>query len=140
MVARAKLREIASGEDPKEALLGALGDISGLEIFHNQVMVATYIGPEKTSGGIILPDKSLAENRFQGKVGLVLKLGPLAFRDDEVNGAFFGGMQVNVGDWVFFRPADGMEMFSVDKTGGVPCRVFRDIDIKGRVADPAMLW
>lgn len=139
-MARAKLREIAAGEDPKEALLNALGDISGLEIFHNQVLVATYIGPEKTSGGIILPDKSLAENRFQGKVGLVLKLGPLAFKDDEVNGAFFGGKSLEVGDWVFFRPADGMEMFSVDRTGGVPCRVFRDIDIKGRVSDPAMLW
>jgi co-chaperonin GroES (HSP10) len=139
-MARAKLREIAAGEDPKEALLGALGDISGLEIFHNQVLVATYIGPEKTLGGIILPDKSLAENRFQGKVGLVVKLGPLAFRDDEVNGAFFGDVRIEVGDWVFFRPADGMELFSVDKTGGVPCRVFRDIDIKGRVSDPGMLW
>lgn len=140
MVARAKLREIASGDNPKEALLDALGDISGLELFHNQVMVATYIGPEKTAGGIILPDKSLAENRFQGKVGLVVKLGPLAFRDDPTNGAFFAGCDVAEGDWVFFRPADGMEMFSVDKTGGVPCRVFRDIDIKGRVSDPAMLW
>lgn len=140
MAARAKLREIASGEDPKEALLEALGDISGLELFHNQVMVATYIGPEKTTGGIILPDKTLAENRFQGKVGLVLKTGPLAFKDDPVNGAFFGEKTIKEGDWVFFRPADGMEMFSVDRTGGVPCRVFRDVDIKGRVSDPAMLW
>src|SRR5882672_7099280 len=129
-MARAKLREIAAGEDPKEALLSALRDISGLDIFHNQVMVATYIGPEKTTGGIILPDKSLAENRFQGKVGLVVKIGPLAFKDDPVNGAFFGGDHVAEGDWVFFRPADGMELFSVDKTGGVPCRVFRDVDIK----------
>lgn len=140
MVARAKLREIAAGKDPAEALWKALGDISGLELFHSQVMVATYIGPEKTIGGIILPDKTLTENRFQGKVGLVVKLGPGAFIDDPTNGAFFHGVSVQEGDWVFFRASDGMELFSVDRTGGVPCRVFRDIDIKGRVSDPAMLW
>lgn len=138
-MARAKLREIASGEDPKDALLEALGDISGLEIFHNQVMVATYIRPERTSGGIYLPDKTLTEDRFQGKVGLVVKLGPLAFKDA---GALvqFGGVTLQEGDWVFYRPADGLELFSVDATGGVPCRIFEDSQIMGRVPDPAMLW
>lgn len=137
-MARAKLREIASADDPKEALLEALGDISGLELFHNQVMVATYIRPEKTAGGIYLPDKTLTEDRFQGKVGLVVKVGPLAFKDD---GPYkFGGVEIKEGDWVFYRASDGMELFSVDKTGGVPCRVFEDTQIKGRVSDPAMLW
>jgi co-chaperonin GroES (HSP10) len=139
-MARAKLREIAAGEDPKEALLDALGDISGVEIFHDQVMVATYIEPEKTPGGVFLPDRTLAENRFQGKLGLVLKKGPLAFKDDPVNGVFFGDVDIEIGQWVFFRPADGMELFSVDRTGGVPCRIFRDRDIKGRVSDPTVLW
>lgn len=137
-MARAKLRELASADDPKEAILNELGDLDGLELFHNQVMVATYIRPEKTSGGIFLPDKTLAEDRFQGKVGLVVKLGPLAFVDDAV--AKFGDKKLNVGDWVFYRASDGMEMFSVDKTGGVPCRIFEDTQIKGRVSDPAMLW
>jgi co-chaperonin GroES (HSP10) len=136
----AKLREIAarSGDDPKRSILDQLPDISDLEIFHNQVMVATYIRPERTAGGIYIPDKTLAEDRFQGKVGLVLKLGPLAFVDDSI--AKFGEVKLAVGDWVFFRPADGMEFFSKDKTGGVPCRVFEDTQIKGRVADPALLW
>jgi co-chaperonin GroES (HSP10) len=136
----AKLREIAarSGDDPKRSILDQLPDISELEIFHNQVMVATYIRPERTAGGIFIPDKTLAEDRFQGKVGLVVKVGPLAFKDDSI--AKFGGIEVNEGDWVFFRPADGMEFFSKDKTGGVPCRIFEDTHIKGRVADPALLW
>ena len=136
----AKLREIAarSGDDPKRSILDQLPDISDLEIFHNQVMVATYIRPERTAGGIFIPDKTLAEDRFQGKVGLVVKLGPLAFKDDAV--AKFGGKELKEGDWVFFRPADGMEFFSKDKTGGVPCRIFEDTQIKGRVADPALLW
>lgn len=136
----AKIREIASrsADDPKQAILDQLPDISGLEIFHNQVMVATYVRPEKTAGGIYLTDKALQEDRFQGKVGLVVKLGPLAFKDD---GHFkFGGKELNEGDWVFFRPADGMEFFSKDKTGAVSCRIFEDTQIKGRVSDPALLW
>ena len=137
-MARAKLRELASADDPKQAILNELGDLSGLELFHNQVMVATYIRPERTSGGIFLPDKTLAEDRFQGKVGLVVKLGPLAFKDDAI--AKFGGVKLEEGDWVYYRASDGMELFSVDKTGGVPCRIFEDTQIKGRVSDPALLW
>ena len=41
---------------------------------------------------------------------------------------------------VFYRASDGMEFFSKDRTGGVPCRIFEDTQIKGRVSDPAMLW
>lgn len=140
-MARAKLREIAeqSVDDPKEALLASLGDISGIEIFHNLVLVATYIRPEKTAGGIYLADKTLAEDRFQGKVGLVVKKGPLAFKDDAT--LKFGGVDVEVGDWVFYRAGDGFEMFSVDKNdGGTSCRLFVDVQLKGRVTDPALIW
>lgn len=140
-MARAKLREVAQAalNDPKQALLDSLGDISGIEIFHNRVLVATYIRPEKTVGGIYIPDRTLAEDRFQGKVGLVIKKGPTAFKDDQ--DARFGGVDVEVGDWVFYRAGDGFEMFSVDKQdGGTSCRLFNDQQIMGRVSDPALIW
>jgi len=140
-MARAKLREVAAAAqtDPKQALLDSLGDISGVEIFHSQVLVATYIRPEQTKGGIFLPDNALAEDRFQGKVGLVVKLGPKAFVDDNI--ATFAGVTVQEGDWVFYRAGDGYELFSVDKKdGGTACRLFEDTQIKGRVADPALVW
>jgi co-chaperonin GroES (HSP10) len=137
---RATLREIAVQADPKKALLGALGDMSDWEIFHNLVMVATYIEPEKTPGGIIKPDNTLLENRFQGKVGLVIKLGPLAFKDDNI--AKFGGVDVEVGDWVFYSASDGFELYSVEhqKSTGTCCRLFEDTRIKGRVADPSLVY
>lgn len=139
---RVKLREIAeqSGKDPRKALWDAVGDISGLECFHNLVLVATYIEPEMTSGGIIRPDRTLMENRFQSKAALVLKLGPLAFQDDGI--AKFGGITVKVGDWVIVRPSDGWELYSVDgsRGAGTSCRLFEDSQIKGRVADPAAIW
>lgn len=143
MTVRAKLREIAAAAqfDPKKALLDSLGGRqNGIEMFHNLVLVATYIEPEKTMGGIIRPDRTLAENRFQGKAALVLKLGPLAFQDDNV--AKFGGVTLDPGDWVMVRPSDGMELFAVDASGGTgtSCRIFADTDIKARVSDPALIY
>ena len=139
-MARAKLREIAAQADPKQALLDSLGDLSQWEVFHSQVMVATYIEPETTPGGIIKPDRTLAESRFQGKVGLVVKCGPGAFKDDNI--AKFHGVSLKVGDWVFYNPADGFEMYSVEHmtSDGTCVRVFEDVKIKGRVADPSLVW
>lgn len=137
---RAKLRELAQQADPKKALLDSVGDIAGIEVFHNLVLVATYIEPEKTAGGIIKPDRTLAENRFQGKCALVLKVGPLAFQDDSV--AKFGGVTVSPGDWVIVRPSDGYELYSVDESGsaGTSCRLFEDSHIKGRTDNPAAVY
>lgn len=131
---------IASGSDPKGAILNAVGDISGFEPFHNLVLVGTYVRPETTRGGIIRPDRNLAEDRFQGKVGLVLKVGPIAFNDDQVNK--FGGVTVQEGDWVVYRASDGAEMFFVDDNGrdGTPCRLLEDVHIKARVNDPEMVF
>lgn len=137
-----KLRDIAqsAATDAKAALLDAVGDISGFEVFHAQVLVATYIQPERTKGGIILADRTLAEDRFQGKIGLVLKVGPRAFVDDGINQ--FGGVKVAIGDWVTYRASDGFELFFVDANGrdGTPCRLIEDVNIKGRIANPAAIY
>src|SRR4051812_15463884 len=99
---RVNLRTLseAAAADPAKPLIAAAGDLSDYEIFHNLVLVATYIPPPKSLGKdpsgkeIILhkADNSLAEDRFQGKVGLVLKFGPMAFEDDAATK--FGGVKV----------------------------------------------
>lgn len=140
---RADLRTIAQAAsiDPKRALLDRVGSLSDYDIFHNLVLVATYIPPEKI-GSIIIPDRSLSEARFQGKIGLVLKKGPLAFADDHV--AKFGGIDVEPGDWILYRPSDGIELFIKDWKGlandGVSCRLIEDTLIKGRVSDPSLIY
>lgn len=138
----AKLREIAQAVDPKRALLDSIAHAAArFEVAGCQVLVATYIRPEKTKGGIILTDRSLAEDRFQGKVGLVVKVGPLAFRDD--GATKFGGFAPRPGDWVMYRPADAMELFFVDpETGrdGTPCRLIEDVMIKGKIEDPSLIF
>lgn len=146
---RARLREIAEAAilDPKQALLDSLGDISGVEVLYNNVMVATYIAPPRivqTAEGpktIHLPDRSHEEDRFQGKAALVIKLGPTAFKYD---GSYpYEGPKIEPGDWVFLRPSDGMEMFKAsaeDRNTGTSCRIIEDRFVLGRVKDPAAIW
>lgn len=138
----ATLRQIAeeSGSDPRGALLRAVGDFSGISVAAKHVLVAQYIRPEKTKGGIIRTDRSLGEDRFQGKVGLVLAVGPLAFEDDAVNK--FGGFKVGPGDWAVFRPSDGLEMYHVADNGrdGTPIRWFVDTSIVGATDDPERIY
>jgi hypothetical protein len=140
---RVNLRAIAQAAniDPKRALLNSAGPLTDYEVFHNLVLVATYVPSEKI-GSIIMPDRSMMEARFQGKMGLVLKCGPLAFQDDSV--AKFGGVTVEPGDWVLYRPSDGIELFIKDHMGlandGLACRLIEDSLIKGRVTDPSLVY
>ena len=67
--------------DPVKQMLDEIGDLSNIEVFNNQVLLGIYIRPVKTRGGIMLTDNYRDEDKWQGKVGLVLKKGPTAFMD-----------------------------------------------------------
>jgi len=120
-------------EDPKLKLLDQLGDISDIELFHNQVLLAVYLRPEKTKSGLILTADHLDEDRYQSKVGLLIKQGPLAFEQD---GNWFNGMTFQEHDWLIFRPSDGWSI----TVNGVLCRIFDDISIKGRAPHPDSVY
>jgi co-chaperonin GroES (HSP10) len=120
--------------DPRKTIMEEVGDLSTIEIFNNQILVAIYIRPEKTSGGIILANQTRDEDKWQGKMGLVLKKGPSAFVDESQN--WFNGIDVAVGDWVFFRPSDGWGL----EVNGVLCRLLDDTVIRGRTPSPDMIW
>jgi len=120
--------------DPKKTLLKKVGDISDIEIFNNQILCAVYVRPEKTKGGIVLPDQHRAEDKIQGKVGLVLKKGPMAFVDDTDN--WFVDADINVNDWIVFRPSDGWSI----TVHGVLCRILDDINVRGRIQHPDQVW
>ena len=146
VTATRKLAEIAalSGHDPKRAILSAIGqyNIDQFEPFHNLVLVGVYVRPEKTVGGIIIGgDKTRSADRFEGKVGLVLKVGPIAFNDDAVNK--FGGKRVMPGDWVMYRTSDAMEFFFVDRDSrldGTSVRMVQDIYIQARIENPEWIY
>jgi co-chaperonin GroES (HSP10) len=117
--------------DPKEKLLQELGDISDVEVFGNQVLIAVYTRPveAKTIGGIMLPGSINDADKFQSKTGLVVKMGPDAFYDP--NGKWFKGISIKDHDWVISRPADGWSL----TINNVLCRLVDDVNIKMRAPD-----
>ena len=125
---------MAHDTDPREHLKKEVGDLSGVEIFNMQVLVAVYIRPEKTKSGIILSDKTRDEDRFQSKVGLIVKKGPSAFVDDD--GKWFSGLDIKEGDWIVFRPSDGWNV----TVNGTLCRMLDDMSIRGRISHPDQVW
>lgn len=126
--------------DPRAEILKAVGDISDIEVFNKQILVAVYIAPEKTKGGIIRPASNVDEDRYQSKVGLILKMGPIA---GDPSSPWFDGLEhpVSVGDWIVYRPSEGWSI-TVNRTfdGGVLCRMLDDEDVRGRIQSPDMVW
>jgi len=65
------------------------------------VLVMQYIRPEgtRTRGGIILAAQTLKEDEYQGRVGLVLALGPDAYADRT---RYLNGQWVRPGEWIMW--------------------------------------
>lgn len=128
--------------DPREVLFEALGNqLEDFEAFNAEVLVAVYQrgGPKnekdtKTAGGIIIPQKSIDEDKYQSKVGLIVKTGESAFNDP--NGVWFKDVKFSIGDWVVYRPSDGWNV-TVNK---VLCRMLADTQIKARIQHPDTVW
>lgn len=118
---------------PEKAILKDLGDISGVEIFNNLVLVAVYKRPEKTKSGLYLAQTTRDEDRFQSKVGLLVAHGDAAFQADD---KWFTGATFKMHDWLVFRPSDGWEIV----VNGVICRLIADTEIRARVDNPDRVY
>ena len=121
--------------DPAESLLDELdGRQDAIKPLGSGVLVAVYVRPNKTKGGILLTDKSQDEDKFQGKVGLVLKLGPIAFVDDDTHR--FGEDIPQPGDWVVYNVG---ETFAFNM-GDVRCRIVEDVAVRAITSRPDMVY
>jgi hypothetical protein len=133
--------------DEKQQILDKLGDLSQVEIAQNEVLVAIYIRPEKSAGGILLTDRTRKEDNYQGKVGLVVKIGAACrfVRTDEKTGLVYG-VPIELHDWVVTRPSDtwpldvnaGEDTF--DPKNFVNCRLVFDDQIRMKIPHPGMIW
>lgn len=121
-------------KDPGKTLRDKLGNIKDIELFHNQVLVAVYIRPHKTAGGILLTDKTTGEDEHQSKVGLLIKMGESAFKDP--TGRWFPGKTFKLDEWLVFRPSEGWAI----TVNGVLCRILDDVSVKGRIQAPDQVW
>ena len=133
-------------DEEKKLILDRLGDISRVEIAQNELLVATYMRPEKTKGGIVLPHQNLKEDQYQGKVGLVVKIGKACrFLRASAEGVAYG-LDIQLHDWVVVRTSDTwpLELNGdpdvSDPAAFVKCRLVYDDQIRMRIPFPGMVW
>jgi len=147
--------------DPAEAqahIYQALGDYSVFEVFGRQVLVAVYCKPQLTPGGIITSKTDAKSDWWEGKIVLVLKMGPEAFQGaGKYHDLTFGnGVPApKVGDWLVTNANAGMQMnlcfagasrpqgrniagnlINLFPEAGWPCRVMADDHFIGRIPAP----
>lgn len=130
-----ELSERAATVDFKDAVLDALRDfIDTTVVLGSDVLVASYIKPRKTAGGIIIPEKSIEEDRYQSKVGLVLKLGEEAFK---YQGQYaYAGTVPKTGNYVVYHTSDSREI----GVHSFSCRVIDSSLIRMIVVDPDVVY
>ena len=127
--------------DPREEILQRVGELKDVEVFGSDILIAVYMRPQKTKSGIILTDNMRGEDAFQGKVGLIVKMGPTAYLDED--GEKFRDIKEK--DWVVFRASDGWPVTlnaanSVSSKDAVICRIITDINIRMRVSSPDAIY
>jgi hypothetical protein len=128
--------KIVHARDPLQAILEDVGDLDAIEVISQYVLLGKYMREAgmMTEGGIEIPQEVVKDDRYQTKVGLILKIGNFAFKDDQhVN---FHGWRPNLLDWVGYRPSDGMDM----QIGKHICRLVPDVHIKLRLKHPDAIF
>ncbi len=145
-VVPAKLYEMSRAGDPKKAIIDAVGkSIDSIHVRNNLLLVGTYISPEILSQGkradgstfqLLKADTNKAEDLWMGCMGLVLKQGDLAFKDDDRLDVFWGEQERDlVGKWVLFRFSSAWETH----LSGTSVRFVEDREIKAVIDNPDII-
>jgi hypothetical protein len=128
------IKFISQSDDPRAAIIEAVGDLSAAKVTADLVLLGTYIRNEKTAGGIYRPTETLKEDEYQGKVGLVLKKGPLAYADWEEDDV--RGQSAELHTWVVYAIKDAWPV----QINGTACRFIPYDKIRMQIPDPSMVF
>ena len=94
-----------------------------------RILVLPFRGQGKTKGGIYLTDKHMEERGYSTVTGLVLKIGPDAYKDEK---RFSNGPWCKKNDWIIFGRYAGSR-FGIE---GGEVRILNDDEIIAVVKDP----
>ena len=94
-----------------------------------RIVILPHKGVEKTKGGVLLSDQAIQEQQWTTNVGLVMKLGPIAYKDKD---KFSTGPWCKEKDWVIFARYAGSRL----KIDGGELRILNDDEILGVVNSP----
>lgn len=142
------LKKPAPEPDEKQLILDKLGDLSQVQIAQNELLLAIFVRPDTNPGGVIaLTQKTRKEDTYQGKVGLVVKIGAACRfeRKNETTGVIYG-IDIRLHDWIVVRPSDTWAMDvsgltdAYDPEKAVTCRLVFDDQIRMKIPHPRMIW
>ena len=122
--------------DPRQSVLDeAAPYIDGVSLPAYHLLIAVYKRPEMLKSGIILPGTSgpRKEDEWQGKVGLVLKVGPFCYTGENENR--FERTPV-VGSWVAINVGDTWAFNLWD----LRCRHVHEDDVKMILDNPDCVY
>lgn len=121
--------------DPKAHVIELVGSLEGYRLSGYQVLVAKYVRPDVAMRGpngtpLLRHGNQQKEDEWQGKVGLIIAMGPLAYQ--EYGEAWPDGRHPKVGDWVGFRQMEGVAR----SINGHMCKIFEDKQIREILPHP----
>ncbi len=95
-----------------------------------RILILPYRGKGKTEGGVYLPDQHVDREALATVCGYVVKIGPLAYKDQDKFGDT--GPWCKEGDWVIFGRYAGSR-FKID---GGEVRLLNDDEILATISNP----
>lgn len=113
--------------------------IDSLDVCAYHVLIGVYVRPTITAGGIDIDiggKGPRAEDVWQGKVGMIIKIGPHCFEGGEAK-RFQTVPQV--GNWVVFNVGDTFA-FQLGHGDGTRCRMVFQEDIKLVTQNPDYIY
>ena len=93
-----------------------------------RILLLPFTPKEKTKGGILFSQEQLDKARIATTCGYVLKMGDLAYKDNEK----FIEPWCKVGDWVIFARYAGSRL----PIEGGEVRIINDDEVLGTIKDP----
>ena len=105
-----------------------------------QVIIAPVKAEERTEGGLYLPGETIKAKDYHTRVGKVVAIGSLAFKGPSYQTRDGSKPIAKLGDWVLYRPFDGLSETMIDKNGDpATLKIINDDEIQAVVPDPAYL-
>lgn len=105
----------------------------------HKILLAVFDPPEQTRGGIIKPDDLRSRERYASQAGLVLALGPDAYKDEK---RFPNGQWCRESQWVVFAKYTGgrLNVTKKDSRDTISLLFLDDDQILGTVPHPGILF
>ena len=144
-----QLTYLPEKEDPYEVIMKAI-ELSLKNVKHlygPRVLIATVPSPVR-GGFLVSPtdteEQQRNEGRWQGKVGLILKVGSEAFKyNPRYPTQLWSGPKPQIGDWVVYKTMDSWEhglKYNIDgQDYYASCRILWDNAIAETIDDPEII-